>query len=33
MKKITLIICDAVAAWLIVYGLAMVLWLILPHAA
>ena len=33
MKKITLIICDAVTAWLIVYGLALVLWLVLPHAA
>ena len=32
MHKTTLIICDAVAAWLIVYGLACVLWLLLPHA-
>jgi len=32
MPKITLIICDAAAAWLIVMGLALVLWMILPHA-
>ena len=29
MKKITLIICDAVAAWLIVMGLAWALLMIL----
>ena len=33
MHKIILSICDAVAVWLIVYGLACALWLLLPHAA
>jgi len=32
MHKITLIICDAVVAWLIVMGLAWALLIILPHA-